>query len=195
VRKIFQEKLEKDAAERIQSSKIAAMYPLSESLQDPILCSDIISKVQSMSLSPKCNEPTHVSSRASLEPVRGALKPAQKSLLKSACELCTHMDGKGMFSAKTVAALALVGSAATLMPSPSFDPGTRPFTRCASLFSYMPSSLLDTTKARPLEPMVFAVTPGVDPERKAAGNDSVAGPAGYAVTEHPPPPSRLAFAP
>ena len=105
------------------------------------------------------------------------------------------MDSKSMFSAKTVAALALVGSAATLLPSLSFDLSKRPFTRSASVLSYMPSSILDQSKGRPLESIVFSIQPGGDAcEKKLSGNDSGAAPIAYAVAE-PTSPRFAAYTP
>ena len=94
------------------------------------------------------------------------------------------MDTKSVFSARTVAALALVGSAATLMPSLSFDLGRRPFPRSGSVLSCMPSSLLEQP-ARARDALRFSIAA----DAKAAGHDGGSPAVFYAASDSPPPPT------
>ena len=153
----------KEVHERIESKRIADKCPLAEKdfvCSEVKTCSEMISKVSLQNTSQSCKVPELFLSCQSPAVSSGAVAAAPKSLLRSACDFCVNMDSKTAFSVKAVAALALVGSAASYMPSASLDVSRRAFVRSTShgvFLSSMPSSGIEKAKTRAVDGTLFSI--------------------------------------
>ena len=168
VRKILKVRRIKEIHERIESKRIADKCPLAEKdfvCSEVKTCSEMISKVSLQKTFQNFDTPDKYSSCQTSAVSSGTIAAAPKSLLRSACDFCVNMDSKTAFSVKAVAALALVGSAASYMPSPSLDVSRRAFVRSTShgvFLSSMPSSIIDQAKARAVDGMLYSIQGSCD---------------------------------
>jgi hypothetical protein len=175
VKKILKVRRIKDMRERIESKRIAEKCPLAEKdlfCSEVKTCSERISKVSLQSTSQSFDvadiySPCQVStiSPGTISAASGTITAAPKSLLRTACDFCVNMDSKTAFSVKAVAALALVGSAASYMPSLSLDVSRRAFVRSTShgvFLSSMPSSAIEKAKTRAVDGMMFSIQGACD---------------------------------
>lgn len=186
VRKVLKVRRIKDKKERIESKRIAEKCPLADQdfvCSDVQTCSEMISKVSLQNTSQPCDVADFFLSCQS--PVSsGIIAAAPKSLLRSACDFCVNMDSKTAFSVKAVAALALVGSAASYMPSLSLDVSRRAFVRSTShgvFLSSMPSSVIEKAKTRAVDGMLFSIQGSCD---AAPGEGKLLGHEGLDLGSH-----------